>query len=68
MCPEPVCGLFQGLLNRFKDILIQSLVPNCAVVTLDIGVLLGLSGWMYWMWMPIRSAHAMSLPLMYSGP
>ncbi len=36
--------MFLRLLYRFKDVLIQSFVVNRAVVTLDIGVLLGLAG------------------------
>ena len=32
-----------SLLNCFKDVLIQPFVPNCPVVTLDIGVLLRFS-------------------------
>jgi hypothetical protein len=34
---EPVVLYLQSLLSRFKDILIQPIVPNHAVVALDIG-------------------------------
>ena len=33
-----------GLLDCFDDVLVEPFVPNCAVVALDIGVLLGLAG------------------------
>jgi hypothetical protein len=36
--------LILSLLDTFDDILVQPFVPNGAVVALDIGVLLGLSG------------------------
>lgn len=40
ICPEPLCGLILCLLDAFDDVLIQPLVPNRPVVTLDISVLL----------------------------
>ncbi len=39
-----MCGLFLCLLYRFKDILSQPFLPNRAVVALDVGVLLRVSG------------------------
>lgn len=41
--PAPCRGLILDPLYRFKDILIQSFVPNRAIVAFDIGVLLGLA-------------------------
>ena len=33
-----------GLLDTFDDVLVEPFVPDSAVVSLDIGVLLGLAG------------------------
>ena len=33
-----------GLLDGFDDVLVEPFMPNRAVVTLDVGVLLGLAG------------------------
>jgi len=38
--PEPFCRLVLGLLNRFKDVLVQPFAANGAIVSLDIGLLL----------------------------
>jgi len=43
VCPEPIYGLFLGLLDGFKDVFLQPFVADGAVVALDIGILLGLS-------------------------
>ena len=43
-------------------------MPDSAVVSLDVGVLLGLAGWMFWTVTPCFSAHFISFSLMNSGP
>ena len=42
--PQPFCGEVLSLLDGFDDVLIQPLVPDRAVVALDVGVLLRLAG------------------------
>ena len=42
--PQPLCGVILRLLEAFDDVLIRPLLPDCAVVARDAGVLLGLSG------------------------
>jgi hypothetical protein len=37
-------GVVLGLLDTFDDVLVEPFMPHCAVVTLDVGVLLGLAG------------------------
>jgi hypothetical protein len=43
VCPEPLRGEVLSLLDTFADVLVKPLVPDCAVVTFDPGVLLRLS-------------------------
>lgn len=42
--PEPLRGEALDLLYVFDDVLIQSFIPDRAVIALDVSVLLGLSG------------------------
>jgi hypothetical protein len=42
--PEPLCGEVLGLLNAVDDVIIPPFMPDGAVVALDVGVLLGLTG------------------------
>lgn len=44
VCPEPLCGEVLYLLYVFDDVLVEPFVPDCAVVSLDVGVLLRFSG------------------------
>lgn len=45
----------------------QPFMPDRAVVTFDISVLMGLPGWMWLRAMPCFSAQILSVELMYSG-
>ena len=41
---KPLRGLVLGLLDGFDDVLVEPFVPDGAIVALDVGVLLGLTG------------------------
>ena len=80
--PEPFCGLLLCLLNGFKYVLPQPFSANRAIVALDIGTLLRLSGLDIFKPdapflsprhpLPGRALHSNvpkgSFPLTYSGP
>lgn len=42
--PEPLGGNLLDLLDAFENVQVQPFVPDSTIVTLDIGVLLGLTG------------------------
>ena len=57
-----MCCLVLHLLNRFEDVLAQPFAADGAIVTLDIGVLLGLA------WLDVFKPNAVFLSPRHQGP
>lgn len=56
ICPEPLCGGLLHVLNAFKQIVLEQLLPYISVIAFDIGVLLWIT------WLRIASGN----PLLFS--
>jgi hypothetical protein len=54
--------------DRIEAVLREPLVSYRSIKSLNVSVLLRLSGWIYSIGIPFPLTHSMSVALMYSGP